>query len=938
MKFEANWGWVKLDNDETAFVDLGKKSVYSLKSAFGDMKSIMPTLKKRNQTHYAVTDYGEVGIWVSQYFECVKNDIVPILGMQTFVNNYRFEEKEDGVTYIKKLAIDEQWEKPEDEVSDNEKDWAQIDFPLNIFATDLEGYYNIIKIHNSGQITGVKDRPRTNDTFIRTHTNSVVATLPTPYSEVSSLVYNGRETRAKAVYDQYKALFDDVYVEVPILEDEDYREINRQIVRFCKKHQIKMIPVINSHYDHPDDEQSFPVFQKCGRLRGGFSYEVDYAPGMYYKSAEEVFATYKKFHESEDFDELTMRMMFLSLQSLLKRFAKFELDTSPKLPRFDDSENKLRQRAFDGLKKLGLDNHREYIERLEYELDNIIRAGFADYFIMLEDLYTWHTQRQGRLGSTGRGSAAGSLVLYCIGVTKVDPVKYGLLFERFLDASRLDEIINKGGRISGSDFPDVDCFTLDTLVLTDKGTRPIGDLKTGDLVVTRDGGLEKVEKIADIKNSPVVRVCYGDWYFDCTLNHRLLVKRDDDIDYMFVHDLQCGDLLVENEDTFAPVTKIFDYGQTKPVVDLKIANKSCFRVCGKSIKDNSIHTAGVVVHNCDFQSSVKDDVKNYFAEKYGEECVCSIGTIGFLRTKSALKELGRVHDLPPEEINLLTTRGLEGFKPDDEEDTLDELKRRFPALNDFLTRHPIFERDFARLHGTINCWGVHAGGILVHDKPLVDQLPVRVNDGKLCTVWTEGLNSRELGRMGFIKLDILAIQTLDVIEEAIELINSRHNTDLTFDDIPLDDIASLEKLQQGFNLGVFQFETQLALRVAKNMGGIKKFEDLGSLSTLIRPAALENKFDVKFGEFQYGVEHPDEDGVMIPQIPDFMKEYIGKEYGLPIYQEAAYFFAKYMAGFSNVEAYQFMRKLYKNQFSEELIPIWREKFIRGCMEQNKLRI
>jgi len=345
-----------------------------------------------------------------------------------------------------------------------------------------------------------------------------------------------------------------------------------------------------------------------------------------------------------------------------------------------------------------------------------------------------------------------------------------------------------------------------------------------------------------------------------------------------------------------------------------------------------IHVKGVVVHNCDFGSSTKDSIKDYFAEKYGSDCICSIGTIGFLRTKSVLKELGRVHNVSAEEINELTTVGLSNFNPlGDEELTLEELKEKFPALDKFLKKYTFFEKDFSKLQGTINCWGIHAGGIIISDKPLVDILPVRVNKDKLCTVWTEGLHSRELGQMGFIKLDILAIETLDVIDEAIKLINERHNVNLNFDQIPIDDKKSLERLENKGNIGVFQFETPLALKVSKNMGGIKRFDDLASLSTLMRPAALENKFDIKFGEFRYGQENPNEQDVVKPKIVDVMKPYIEKEYGLPIYQEAAYYFAKHMAGMSNVDAYKFMKLLYKGKMTKDKIPYWKEMFIKGCM-------
>ena len=772
----------------TAFVDFGRKTQYSLKNAMGDTKSVMPVLKNNNQKYFAVSDYGECSGWVQQYFTCIKNNIIPILGMETFVNNYRFTVDDKGNNFIHKMSYDEEWNKNMKDVSDDEIDWSQIDFPIDIFARTLDGYTNIIKIHNDSQLNGIDKRPRTTDLFLKNNSKGIVALMPTPYSEISSHIYNGNLKLALKKYKFYKSIFDAVYVEIPILEDADYKEINAITINFCLKHKIPMIPVINAHYNTKEDNEVFPIFQKCGALRGGMYYEVDYAPNMYTKNAEEVWETFKNFHESEIFTEQIMRDLFLNLENLCKTFTILDIDTSPKTPHFENSNQKLKEHAMNGFIKYGFDKMGDiYKERLDYELDNICRAGFADYFLLIEQMFDWHINKMGRIGSCGRGSAGGSLVLRCLGATKIDPIKNNLLFERFLDASRLDEIINKGGKLSGADFPDVDS---------------------------------------------------------------------------------------------------------------------------------------------DFQSNAKEGVKDFFAETYGKNNICSVGTIGYLHVKSTLKELGRVFDIDDKEINVLTTEGLKTFEADDDGLPLNELKEKFPALNEFLSKYPQIEKVFSKLQGTINCWGVHAGGIIISDKSLLDQLPVRVNKGKLASCWSEGLNGRELGEMGFLKLDLLAIETLDIIEDAINLINERYpNANIKFDEIPLEEEHALARIENKENKCVFQFETILSLKVCKNMHGIRCFDDLASLSTLMRPAALQNKFDEKFGRRRDNEEEY--------FIPDCMKPYISKEYGMPIYQEGAYFFAMYMAGMNKVDSYRFMKLLYKGKMKKDLIPYWREKFISGCMKKIK---
>lgn len=573
--------------NETPFVDFGRKDQYSVpKLAMGDTSSILPTLKNRGQKWYAVSNYGECSGWVNQYFKCVKEGITPILGMQLYVNNYRFT-MDGEVEKVHRFAnaLNGQLDDVASNLEHDELDWATLDFPIDVFARTMDGYYNIIKLHNDAQINGMDKRPRTQDEFVALHGKGVVALFPTPFSEFSMMLFNNETADALKVYEFYKRAFDDVYVEVPIVECEDYREINARVIAFCNKHGIKLIPVINAHYDERADAEMFPIFQKVGSLKGGVSFEVEYAPNMYCKTSEEVWGTFKQYHESDVFTEDQMKKLLFGLDELCKTFAPLELDTSPKTPHFENSDVELREHAWKGFEKYGFDkkpNADEYKKRLEYELDNIIRAGFADYFILIERMFDWHINKMGRLGSTGRGSASGSLALRCLGVTKIDPVEHNLLFERFLDASRLDEIINKGGKVSGADFPDVDCFAMHTLVISENGIKEIKDVVEGEMMMTRDGTYHAIEKIVDYRNAPIVRVVYGDWYFDCTINHRVLIKRADTIEYKYVYELVRGDCLVQDENTFIPIEEVCQEKIVKMVRDLKIEGKHCFRVCGKA--------------------------------------------------------------------------------------------------------------------------------------------------------------------------------------------------------------------------------------------------------------------------------------------------------------------------------------------------------------------
>jgi DNA polymerase-3 subunit alpha len=410
-------------------------------------------------------------------------------------------------------------------MDEDEKSLVQIDYNLAIFAVDMDGYYNIIKIHNDAQINGFTDKPKTNDSFLETHGKGVIAVLPTPFSEVSTLAFNGNWKEAKEKFDYYDNIFDDVYVAIPIVEEKEYSEIDDTIIKFCTKYNIKMIPVLNSHYIYPKDESLLETMNKMQKIKSGVKLEVDFLPKMYYRDYNEVYDLWKELYQNEIFNESVFAKINLNLDRLLSKFEILPLDTSPKTPHFENCEQVLREKCFEGLKARGLEGNQEYLERMEYELENIVKAGFADYFVLLEDLCTWCWNNGVHTG-TGRGSAAGSLVLYLLNITHADPIKYNLLFERFLSADKLQEIIEKGGKVTG-------CFSEDTIVRLIDNYKYISDVKVGDVVIGDDNKPHKVLRVLKKGLQDTIRVVYELdnklHYFDCTKGHRLSIIENNSV-------------------------------------------------------------------------------------------------------------------------------------------------------------------------------------------------------------------------------------------------------------------------------------------------------------------------------------------------------------------------------------------------------------------------
>lgn len=769
----------------TPFVDFLHRDGFSLKHALGTMADIIPLLKERGQRHCAVANYGECSGWVQQLFACRKAGIVPILGFEAYLNDYRAKPIAGGGIEVTHLAHGDT--RPLSELSDLERDLVTQDYPIALYARTLEGYHNVIAIHNDAQLEGFGDRPRTSNPFLETRGKGVVALMPFPYGEVAALLCNGEKELARKRLDYYRGIFDEVVIGLPFGMAEDYPEIADMGHALAREAGIRAIPVANSHYVRPEDSEAFRVLRRLAHLRGGLAtYDTDILPDMHYPDGDEMDARFNARFNSREITPPAWNRLKANLADLCESFPDLEIDLDLKLPKFADGPAKLRAVAEAGFRAKGYDrkpNAAEYRRRLDYELENIAGAGFTDYFLVLHEFYAWY-KGEGGLPAFGRGSAAGSLVLNCIGGTGIDPLKNHLLFERFLDAERFRQIVEKGGKVSGGDCPDVDS---------------------------------------------------------------------------------------------------------------------------------------------DVATNKRDMLKEHLAERYGRNSVASIGTVGTMQTKSLLKSLARLYEIDPQEINQITSVEMKDYVEDDDHPAdIAALRDAYPGLAKLLDAHPQMAAVFGRLHGSIDSWGVHAGGVLITDFDLRDQLPLRLGkDGQVVTTWQEGIAARELGQMGFIKFDILGIDQLNIIEDICRLIKENRGQEIDVDKIPLDDYKALKQMDRHDSIAVFQCDTALTGKVTDHMGGIRCFEDLASLSTLMRPAALQNHFDSEFGERRAGKKEC--------YIPECLKPYLGETYGLPIYQEHIMQIAMALSGFDKATAYKFMKLIYKGKLhTQEEKDEWRRRFVAGA--------
>ena len=774
--------WRNKHSKPKKYVNLHHHDEYSLKMGIGRTEEVIPFLKKEGISHYAVTNYSEISGWVNQYFKCIDNGIIPILGVEMYMNNYNlFYDDENKLAEVQYLGIDTTWKKPYDKVEQNHRDELAKSSNIILLAKTMEGYFNIIKCHNDSQLNGYHDRPRISDKFLSEHSKGIIAILPMPYSDVFQMVLNGKTEQAMERFKTYRKMFDECYIELCISEDDTYIDYCNQMCDFCRKYNLQTIISNNSHYINKEDADTYAILQDMKQMRRNIQENnVEITKGMHYKTMVEIKELYETKYKNKIFEQHIFDSCIENINTIVSTIEKLPIDVSPKMPRFENSNALIRERAMKGLYKIFAEPSKTYIDRLEYELDNIIRAGFADYFMFLEEMCTWAFKNKVYAGA-GRGSCCGSLVMYCLGITHVDPIKYQLLFERFLDASRLDEIVNKGGQVSCADFPDAD----------------------------------------------------------------------------------------------------LDFGD-------------------------------------------RDAVISHLIEKYGADKLCAIAVVGRLKNKSVLLDLCRTLKINLEEIYPITKGELKDLNEDEEGDdySLEDMKKMSPMLTEFLVKYPAIELHFERMRGMISYFGKHAGGIIISDVDLSDQLPLRKVDGKIVSCWTEGIDDRELGRMGFVKMDILGVNTINQTVDTIKMIEDRRGKEINMYDIPLEDKGAFKLCDKYDFTGIFQFESPLSETVIKSMNGIEQFEDLASATALLRPAALANKLHEKFGARRKGEEEW--------SVPLCLNSTMVSTYGLPIFQESAYHVAKNLADFNIVDSYKFMKKLYKGQLKKEDIPYWKDKFMKGC--------
>ena len=724
-----------------SFVHLHCHSEYSLLDGANRIDDLIARALELEQPALAITDHGNLhAAWEFQE-KAKKAGLKPIIGMEAYVAPGDRRVKGRPAPGVKPY------------------------YHLVLLARDMTGYRNLVKLSSLAYTEGFYSKPRVDRELLAKYSEGIIVSSACLAGEIASNLDAGNYDGARDAAAWYADVFRDrYYLEVQAHDSPGQSKHNASILQLGAELNLPVIATNDAHFLRSDDHDAHDILL-CIGLGKDYSDQnrMHYDRGLYFKSAPEVL---ERFPDRPDVLENTLK---IADQAGFAFEKKYYVPSFP-LPPDVTSENELMVRlATAGAhERYGQALSPEVKERLEYELGVITKTGYAGYFLIVYDFIKAARDLDIPVGP-GRGSAAGSLVAYALRITDVCPLKYDLLFERFLNPERVS-------------MPDID------------------------------------------------------------------------VDF-------------------------------------------CFERRGEVIE--------------------------YVRQKYGRESVGQIVTFGTMKSRAAIKDVGRTLGFTPAETDALAKLIPNGpafsLTVKDAVTQVPEIKKLY-GTDDRYTRL----LDYAiALEGLSRHTGVHAAGVVIAPGPLDDYVPIATVSSKGAgagseeTVIVTQYDMNCLEHAGMLKMDFLGLTTLTVIRDALDNIQARTGTRPDLDAVPMDDPKTYQMLRAGRTTGVFQFESALATDMLRSIR-CDSFDDLVASNALLRPGPLDAGMHKVYQRRKRGEEPV---SYALPELEPILKP----TYGVITYQEQVMRLAQTLAGISLAEA-DVLRKAVGKKDSD-LIKLELGKFI-----------
>ncbi len=392
-----------------SFIHLHVHSHYSLLDGLPKIDELIEEVKKQKMKAVALTDHGVMYGVIEFYQKAKAAGIKPIIGVEAYM-------APNGLL-DKRAKIDE---KP---------------FHLVLLAQNEEGYKNLIKLTSIAHLQGFYYKPRIDKEILKQHSKGIIALSACLQGEIPRMIINNQTKKAEEVIREYQKIFgENFYLEVqdhPNIHEQ--KIVNKTIFKLAKKYKVPLVATNDVHYLRPEDAEIQDILlcvqmkkkkndpNRLSMLKDDFSF----------RTAEKMQESFK-----DHLDAISNTQKIADQCNLEIKFGENKLPFFF-LPKGEDANHHLRQSCEKKITERYKRKTKQISERLEKELLVIEKTGFAGYFLIVQDFVNWAKKNNIVVGP-GRGSAAGSIVSYLLNITNVDPLKYELLFERFLGEDRIN--------------------------------------------------------------------------------------------------------------------------------------------------------------------------------------------------------------------------------------------------------------------------------------------------------------------------------------------------------------------------------------------------------------------------------------------------------------------------------------------------------------------
>lgn len=717
-----------------SFAHLHVHTEFSLLDGASRIKNLVTAVKELGMDSVAITDHGVMYGTIDFYKECLKQGVKPIIGCEVYLAPGSRKERQEinGVKY----------------------------YHLILLAENQTGYRNLVQLVSLANIEGMYYKPRVDKELLKKYHEGIICLSACVAGEIPRALIQGNKAKAESLVQEYLNIFgkDNFFLEIQNHGLAEERISNAGLVELAQKYNIGLVATNDCHYVSRADSEFHDILLciQMGKTIADPARMRFNSDDYYVKSPAEMAELFKDYPEAIANTEKIAARCQVDFE-----FGHIQLPYYPIPSQYADDEAYLRALCEQALPDRYPKSSEAVIKRLDYELSIIHRMGYDSYFLIVWDFINYSRQHGIGVGP-GRGSAAGSIVAYLLGITNLDPLKYELLFERFLNPDRVT-------------MPDID------------------------------------------------------------------------ID--------------------------FDYIQRSKVID-------------------------------------------YVKERYGYDHVAQIVTFGTMAAKGAVRDVGRVLNMPYSQV-----ADIAKLIPNELKITLDKALKESADFRKLYDSDADVKKliDLARkIEGLPRHSSTHAAGVVIARNPLTDYLPVAVSEGTLVTEFDKD----HVEELGLLKMDFLGLRTLTVINDTIVNIKKNRQEVIDINAIPLADELTADMLCAGKTGAVFQMESSGMTNLVKDLAP-RNFADLIPTVALYRPGPLGSGMVEDFIGGRHGTK---EVTYMHPLLEPILKE----TFGVVLYQEQVMQIVQVLAGFSLGQADLLRRAMGKKK--HEILLAQKENFLKGCAQ------